>query len=442
MPEVRHFFSALERLSTDAARESSLLTGAAQLLQRSAREANHTAERRHAILDAVLNAPGNGRILVITRSTDSARQLRLAIAKYFDSSIEALTELGIDIQSFRASIADSSYVVAIAAGYFGRNMLDALLASGAATLHFVFDPIEARVAWFGIRRMAEFMRAVGIPSVTNMLEFLAAQLAPYAPAFSEAETNDVSLSLNFTEVVEQATERIWTWVPATEAVTIYLTDGTQLNVARNTRFELFAMLGRHIRLIRAAELQHGDQIVLLNDDTHTLSSEQLMDTLDKGSLRADAEQRSAWLAIVHSVYDQHRPNLRAVARRMAELGERIDYASVRSWVTFSDPSLASVPEQWQTFLAFAEAFGIHLPREDLLDLFRSIRRWRIRHRRAGRDLARAIRAAYVNRVDAPTLARIEREWGLNPRRLLQAARLATVDEVVLPNEVSNADKTC
>jgi hypothetical protein len=111
-------------------------------------------------------------------------------------------------------------------------------------------------------------------------------------------------------------------------------------------------------------------------------------------------------------------------------------------VIFDNPSTATVPQRRTSFLAFAEAFGIQLPREELLDLFEGIRRWRILHRKAGRDLARVIRAAYVNRLDAPTLARVERDWGLTARQLLQAARAVTVDEVILPGEVSYVSHEC
>ena len=48
----------------------------------------------------------------------------------------------------------------------------------------------------------------------------------------------------------------------------------------------------------------------------------------------------------------------------------------------------------------------------LEDWFRDIRRLRVAHRNVGRDLAKAIKGAYLGQLDAPTLAKIDRDWGV------------------------------
>jgi len=89
-------------------------------------------------------------------------------------------------------------------------------------------------------------------------------------------------------------------------------------------------------------------------------------------------------------------------------------------------------------MAFADLLGVGLPEARLEEMFQAVRRWRILHRRDGRKLARVMRAAYMNRLDAVTLAKVEREWGFEVRRLLEAARVGVVDEVVLPGSHNDA----
>jgi hypothetical protein len=435
-PEVQRFFSMFERVAIDAPEEAAMLTATVHLLQRSVREVDSAVERRQAIIEAVLHTPGGHEILVMTRHAAAAAMLRCELAILLDLPIEELGELGIHVQSYRVPAPDPPVGIVIAAGYFGHDLLEAVLASRATTLHFVFDPIEARTAWFGVKALIEFMARAGIASVAETLEQIAAALALYAPAF--VQPAEISLTLNLANVPDTPKEGEHNLLPSTETGTIYLTDGTWLDIGRNAYFETIATVSGRSRIVTAAELKPGDHIVLLNDDTHALFSERRMEALDKGPLRDEAEQRITWLTIIRSVYHQSRPNLRAVVRYMAERGESIDYATVRSWVTLDDSSTAAVPQRRSTFLAFAEAIGIHLPTEYLLELFDGIRRWRILHRKAGRTLARVIRAARSNRLDATTLAHVERDWGLNARQLLQAARVAIVDEVIFPNEVPHA----
>jgi hypothetical protein len=80
---------------------------------------------------------------------------------------------------------------------------------------------------------------------------------------------------------------------------------------------------------------------------------------------------------------------------------------------------------------------VAIPRQTLKDWFVKINRLRIDHRRIGRELAKAIRGAYFGRLDPVTVARMEREWGVQAKALLDAVRVAVVDDVVLFNsEVS------
>jgi hypothetical protein len=71
-----------------------------------------------------------------------------------------------------------------------------------------------------------------------------------------------------------------------------------------------------------------------------------------------------------------------------------------------------------------------LPAEILADWFAGIKNLRINHRRIGRELVRAIRGAYFGRLDPITVAKMEREWGVETKVLLEAARVAIVDDVI------------
>jgi hypothetical protein len=115
---------------------------------------------------------------------------------------------------------------------------------------------------------------------------------------------------------------------------------------------------------------------------------------------------------------------------MTRQGQPVELYNVRSWLpTVDDPSPLT-PDSSDKFLAFASALQITLPRDALVHLYTEIRRWRDGHRKCGRYLVRAIRGAYSARLDAPTLGRIERDWGMNARQLMQAVELATVDSVL------------
>ena len=71
-----------------------------------------------------------------------------------------------------------------------------------------------------------------------------------------------------------------------------------------------------------------------------------------------------------------------------------------------------------------------MPRDILSDWFIDINRLRINHRKIGRELVRAIRGAYLGRIDPVSVAKMEKEWGVEAKTLLEAARVAIVDDVI------------
>lgn len=440
-PEMQRFMSALERLSQDDPDTARLLSYGKDVLCDAAGDVELARNRRQAVTNIALHANGRAGTLIIARGCGVAR-LRGELAGLMGESAEALHELGLRIQSHFSPPPAGETDVAIVAGYYGLATIDAILMSRATKIHLILDPVEARAAWYGVQRIIGCLKQVGVSEPLTTLEALAEGIAEGIPAHLRARVTDVSLPQTrfdlFPESDGAGVGARKLLRPDDEEVTIYLTEGTRLDVRVNARFDVLAPVGGRLRTVSAQALKPGDEIVLLQEDARALFSEQLMRALDEGVLKNAAAERAMWLLIVKAVNEAQRPNLRAVTGRMAELGHPVNYATVRAWVTFSDDSMPCTPHQRARFLAFAEAFGISLPEIELVKKFQAIKRWRIGHRAAGRHLVRAIRAAYLNRLDAVSQERLRREWGVDAFELVQSARVAVVDEVVLPGGTEDA----
>jgi hypothetical protein len=440
-PEMQRFMTALERLSQEDPDTARLLSYGKDVLCDAAGDLELARNRRQAVTEVALHANGRAGTLIIARGCGIVR-LRGELAGLIGESAEALHELGVQIQSHFSPPPSGETDVAIVAGYYGLTTIDAILMSRATKVHLILDPVEARAAWYGVQKIISCLKQVGVSDPLTTLEALAEGIAEGIPAHLRSRVTDVSLPQTkfdlFAESDGSGDGARKLLEPNDDEVTIYLTEGTRLDVRLNARFDVLAPVGGRLRTVSAQALRSGDEIVLLQEDARALFSEQLMRTLDNGVLKNAAAERAMWLLIVKAVYEAQRPNLRAVTRRMAELGHHVNYATVRSWVTFSDGSLPATPHQRARFLAFAEAFGISMPEIELVKKFQSIKRWRIGHRAAGRHLVRAIRAAYLNRLDAVSQERLKREWGVSAFELVRSARVAVVDEVVLPRGIEDA----
>jgi hypothetical protein len=429
--EVRRFLMALERLGLSSPMDAGVMTDCSQLIRAAAEDAESRIERLRAATAAVLNASGPGPVQALVRSGVAAAALRNSICGELGVPAEELPNLGVSVGTNRASVAFEVPASLVVTGYFGSNTLDAILASEARHVHFVVDPIEARAAWFGARKMAEYLESRGLAPYSQALRSLMSGVETHVPGFAEL----IDLPVTFrtgdaaADRAELTPELVAT--PGGAEVTVYFTDGSSIEVTRFARFEVLGQAGGHTKVLPAQSSHPGDRVVLLEGDSQELFSDRRMAALDAGPLAGLAQSRREWLTIVQAVFAAHKPNLREVTRTLVDGGEQVDYATVRSWVKFNDLSEASTPIRWPRFAAFASAVGISLPEPTLRKYFGDIKRWRTLHRKAGRDLARAIRGAYAYRLSAITLARIEREWGLTARQLLTAARLTTVDSVFL-----------
>ena len=111
--------------------------------------------------------------------------------------------------------------------------------------------------------------------------------------------------------------------------------------------------------------------------------------------------------------------------------------TVRSWLR--DGRDARTPGDWETFRAFAEALNLGLPEGVVRQFYDTIRRWRIGHRKRGRDVVRLLRSAWFGGLAPAEAARIEERWGLGVRDLIEGSRVLEVERVShISPEGSNA----
>jgi len=202
-------------------------------------------------------------------------------------------------------------------------------------------------------------------------------------------------------------------------------------VQAQTRFAVIGRSSLRLQSAAAKDLEPGDQVVLVEQDSRDAFSENVFRAVDDGKYKKQSSTRQMWLTLVNRFCSENQLTPTKISRRLRERGLDIDVTTIRAWVKPPSDEGASVPERLDWFKAFATAIDLAVPSEALDAWFKDIRQLRIAHRNVGRDLARAIRGAYLGQLAAPTLQRIERDWGVKTRELITAARVATVDEVTI-----------
>jgi hypothetical protein len=99
----------------------------------------------------------------------------------FIASLDGRQTLGVTIKTpFSPPPANPPSAVVLSS-YSGRASLDAVLASGASSVRLVMDPIETRVAWFGLRESASYLKAVGASDAACALEPLLEEVGKQVP---------------------------------------------------------------------------------------------------------------------------------------------------------------------------------------------------------------------------------------------------------------------
>lgn len=379
------------------------------------------------MVKAALHDTKSPTILVVVRTDTAVQELKSTFAVYLDVDVGALPALGIDIVNVFGPWPAAPYDACIASGYFGTNTIDMLFAGGAKNVTLIVDPIEARIAIWDIEK-----RFCGVPDLPKAVidSLRSFSMALESCASPSAEPMWLSMLFGDNRRSGGTTTTPFSHSSRATFVCLCFADGSTRQTAANARFEVLGRKRLQLTNVAAKDLQAGDQVVLLNDDERAAFSERLIDVMDEGRFRADSQTRSAWIATLRAVLCARPVSVSEIKKRMNSDGIAIDQATIRTWLPPDSSEQCGVPDRENVFLAFTRALEMSLPTEILTDWFAGINRLRINHRRIGRELARAIRGAYFGRLEPVTVAKIEREWGVEAKMLLEAARVAIVDDVI------------
>ena len=369
---------------------------------------------------------------MVVRNECEVERVRQAMSARWDAPYAELQGLGLEVKSVWST--PERYDTLISSGYVGTRTFDVIFASRARQATLLLDPVEARVASFHVARIQHLLDRAASPATVHVLDSIAPAFARVMahtpdtlvhiaiPAFLRDTTTEDGL---FVEVQALATDQ-------REQVLICFTDGTSMTCDIQQHFDLLDRgHGSTLCQVSAGDLQQGDEVIVIEQDTHTVFSVRLMRLLDETVLRAECAKRREWLAIAASSAQVQKRSVKSIQAGLRTRGVHVDYATVRSWVPKPDRvAQALVPNQWTSFKALADELNLVFPEEVLRVYHRAVRRWRVLHRSAGRTLVRLMRHAVLGQLDAATLHEVEELWGLDARGLLQATRIRIVDEVV------------
>jgi hypothetical protein len=426
--EYEAFLQALAQLVEKDSVAARQFSHAAQLLS-VASKGQHPVERRNAIVRAALSVPGRGDTAVLTRDETEAAGVRELLAAELNVPAGSLGEYGIYVRPHYWRRRAYRATNAVLCGYFGKRSIDSALRSHPSTLHLVADPTERRAAWFGLRdQRAALEHLPGLERVASILTPLLQELERHTRATGEAVGLDVLPS----SVTHSCFDEIAGDLPRppSGSVMILFADGNSIVAPEGARFDVLGRVGGHLRTKAARDLERGDETIVVNDNSQARFSEFVLEALDDGPLKPFAEKREQWLSMVQAAVSMSGVTISTILKRLEASGHDVDRASVRNWTGSGPSSDAAVPQNFGLFTALATALDVPLPDAVLRDLFSAIRRVRTVHRLAGRELARAIRFAHLGILEAASQEKLKQTWGIEPSRLLEAARVATIDHVL------------
>ena len=427
--EVVRFQRLLDHRRTEELQDIDLLNDCARLIQREVDNLSAHQERRSAVIQAALN-DGQAKSVLVIAKPGAVKEIRSELAEVLGVSEAELTTLGVHVQSAFDILPNSDYDTCVSAGYFGPATIDLALASRAARIHFVVDPIESRIAIWDLQTRFRQYSSWLPQSVQKAVAALIDVLTEHA--VREADTVSLASLEDFRQPTLVPTKSIREYVAhGSDQVLIDFSDGFSMEVQSQTRFAVLGKSALRLQSASAKDLQPGDQVVIVEQDSRDAFSEIIFRAVDEGKYKKQSSTRQMWLTLVSKMCAEKRFTPTKISKLLGQRGFDVDVTTVRAWVKSASVEGPSVPERLDWFRAFADAIELAVPREILDSWFREIRQLRIAHRNVGRDLARAIRGAYLGQLTAPTLQRIERDWGVKTMELITAARVGTVDEVTI-----------
>lgn len=458
------YFLALDRLRRLDSVEAGLLTSATALLEQTSSDDVRAQERLNALVEAAerhLARPAGWRTLMVVSNGVDIGVLRVALCERLQSTWDELRRTGLDVHTVQTTLASTAtaslYDSIVTAGYAGRRTLDVILQSRARHAHMVLDPVEARVASAHIDHLRAFLQGAGADhqsangtdaiskqqAILAVLDRLQEAVSPVAAAFPR---DRISLDVSTRGVLHGNSHDLEGMSPIDDVsgmlealldsegqsvshLLITFVDGTSLLCGSDRRFDVLDESAAVLRPATANELCVGDAVILLEQDSQALLSDQLMRILDEGELRADFQRRREWLLLVAGVSTIHKRSIRSISEGLRARGVTVSTPTIRTWVPHVDRiEEGMVPRSWKHFSALADELGIQLPSDVLRSYFDAIRRWRTLHRVQGRRLVRIMRYAALGMLDAWTMAQIEDIWGWRARDMVQGARVCVVEE--------------
>ena len=407
--------------------ELELLEEAKRLILKESTNHSIREERRNSLLKAVLHEAKAGKVLVLVRSDQAADEITSILARDLGIEVEDLRSLGVDVHNAFHPWPTSNYDTCIASGYFGTNTVDLLFAGGAHSAVLLVDPIEARVAVWDIQK-----RFCDVPTLPETIKASLRTASSALETFASPSASLISLSsLTGSGLQNGSTGTMSSGYTGKAAyVCLCFADSSSQQVASNSRLDVVGRQRLRLQSIAAKDLKPGDQVVMLKDDERAAFSEKLLEVMDQGRFREHRQKRSIWMTTLRAALSVQTPSVMEIRKRMEVEGVTVDTSTIRTWLRVHSGADCGVPERETAFLAFAHALEISLPPEILSDWFAGINRLRNDHRKIGRELVRAIRGAYLDRLDPVAIAKMEREWGVEAKALLEAARVATIDDVI------------
>jgi hypothetical protein len=432
LPRLAH---AQQYLAATAPGDAPLLRSARELIEKSLADEECMHERLKQLLaccEKHLTLSTPLRTVVLVRSAQEVECLRQAIKERWNTSDAELLSLGLEVRCAWSEPQPCDLL--IESSYFGSRTLDLIFWSGARQATLLLDAVEARAAAFHVARMRNLLRRSSSTHAQTLDVF-----ATLAPAFETmmARTPESLVHISFPSFLQKPISEQLIHLEmqlragaSQDQVLVSFTGGSTLLCAPTQKIDLLEVEGAGRLLQRAArDLEPGDELLIIERETHAYFSERLMRLLDETVLHADYAGRNTWLTIVASTAQGR--SLKQLQSALCAHGLRVNYATVRSWIPrIDDLQAGTVPTHWHAFKVLADVLRIALPEALLQTYYQHARNWRVQHRIYGRILTRMMRHAAFGQLDTETLQSVEKQWGWGVRDLLQATRRCTVDDLV------------
>lgn len=380
-------------------------------------------ERRAALLAAVASlAKQSARVAVVVGAPSDVTALTGAI----DSVL--LSGLAIAPLKHFAGAAETADAVVVG-GYYGPGTLDAIMRLRPRTLTWVIDPVEASAANFDAKLQVRLLERLGLADSAATVRQLVEALQTAGGIILNDDVQETALFRDFTAAAQSTNRPSDASLPENgDEITLCFADGSALVASTNLRFDVVRPGAPHPTVVAAGDLEEGDQVLIVRGDHQHTLSELLIEDMDAAELHNEASSRAAWVAVCRSAAKRLQLRPGEIAAQLRTAGSKATSVAVRSWLR--EDGEVRTPSDWVTFQAFATALQLDLPLVVVRQFYESIRRWRIAHRKRGRDVVRLLRAAWFGGLSPVEASRVEERWGLGVRDLIEGSRVLEIERVL------------